>query len=201
MRRAIVGLGNPGVRYIGTRHNIGFVVLDAFAAQLGVPLLERAHGAAWSRLESEELGEVFLAKPQTFMNRSGEPLAALLEQWEIAPEGVLVVHDDVDLELARLKLKQGGGTGGHRGLRSIEEEAGTRDFYRLRFGVGRPEESLDTADYVLEVFPKEAHECLEAAVERARGGILDWLRLDFQAAMKNVNTWAEKPVESSESGC
>jgi len=200
-RRAIVGLGNPGARYEGTRHNIGFVVLDSFAAQVGAPLVGRAHGALWSGVESEALGQIFLAKPQLYMNRSGRPLAALLEEWDVEPSDVLVIHDDVDLDLGRLKLKRGGGAGGHRGLLSIEEETETRDFCRLRFGIGRPQAGQDTADYVLERFSAASAEALAQAVERARDGVGDWLRLDFEAAMKSVNTPPEKPVESDESGC
>lgn len=200
-RRAIVGLGNPGPRYEGTRHNIGFVVVDRLAAALGSPTTTEGRGARWSRVESAELGEVFLAKPQTYMNRSGEPLAALLEDWELSAAEVLVVHDDVDLTLGRLKLKRGGGAGGHRGLLSIEEETGTRDFCRLRFGVGRPDGDQDTAEYVLERFSEREHEALGEAVDRATAGAVDWIRLDFQAAMKNVNTGPEKPVEPGESGC
>lgn len=200
-RRAIVGLGNPGPRYEKTRHNIGFVVVDRLAVGLGSPATTEERGAVWSRLESEELGEVFLAKPQTYMNRSGEPLAALLEDWELPATDVLVVHDDVDLTLGRLKLKRGGGAGGHRGLLSIEERTGTRDFSRLRFGVGRPDGGQDTAEYVLEAFSEDEYEALGEAVDRATAGALDWIRLDFQAAMKNVNTGPEKPVEPGESGC
>lgn len=200
-RRAIVGLGNPGQEYERTRHNVGFVVVDRFAAREGSVLVDRAHGALWARLESDALGVVFLAKPQRYMNRSGEPLLALLEEWELEATDLLIVHDDVDLELGRLKLKRGGGTGGHRGLQSIEEETGTRDFFRLRFGVGRPEEGQETAQWVLEPFSEEAGEPLGEALARAERGVRDWLRLDFQAAQKNVNTPPEKPVESGESGC
>ncbi len=200
-RRAIVGLGNPGVRYHGTRHNIGFVVVDGLGVELGAPVTAQRPGAFWSRSASAEFGEVFLAKPQTFMNCSGEPLAALLAEWDVPATSVLVVHDDVDLELGRLKLKRGGGTGGHRGLLSIEEETGTRDFFRLRFGVGRPDGGQDTAEYVLEAFPETSGEVLGGAVGRACRGALDWLQLDFEAAMKSVNTGREKPVEPDESGC
>ena len=189
------------MQYDRTRHNIGFVVVDAVVAAVAAPLMAGAHGALWSRAESEELGEVFLAKPQLYMNRSGRPLAALVEQWGLPVEDVLVVHDDVDLQLGRLRLKRGGGAGGHRGILSIEEEIGIREFCRLRFGVGRPDAGQDTADYVLEPFPEAAREALAEAVQRAASGALDWLRLDFQAAMKNVNTPPETPVESEGSGC
>lgn len=196
-----MGLGNPGPRYEDTRHNVGFVVVDALGRELAAPLRAEAHGALWSRHESVEFGEVFLAKPQTYMNRSGEPLAGLLEDWELPVTEVLVVHDDVDLGLGRLKLKRGGGAGGHRGLLSIEEETGTREFCRLRFGVDRPESGRDTAEYVLDAFPELSREILGEAIGRATHGALDWLRLDFQAAMKNVNTGPKRPVESDESGC
>lgn len=200
-RRAIVGLGNPGPRYEGTRHNIGFVVVDALGEVFRAPVTASAHGALWSRAELVGFGEVFLAKPQTYMNCSGEPLVALLEDWELPETEVLVVHDEMDLDLGRLKLKRGGGTGGHRGLQSIEQQTGSRDFYRLRFGVGRPEDGRDTADHVLDAFSESEREPLQEATRRAVQGVRDWLRLDFQAAMKHVNTGPEKPVESDGSGC
>lgn len=199
-RRAIVGLGNPGPKYEGTRHNIGFVVIDLVAAELAAPISAERDGALWSR-RVEPAGEVYLTKPQTYMNRSGEPLRALLEAWQLPIEAVLVVHDDVDLELGRLKLKRGGGTGGHRGLQSIEEETGSRNFDRLRIGVGRPTAAQDTADFVLERFSSTDADIVREAAGRACQGVLDWLRLDFQAAMKNINTRPEKAVEPGVSGC
>lgn len=180
---------------------MGFEVVDALAEDLSAPFDREAHGALWARVASEALGEVFLVKPQTFMNRSGEPLVALLRDWRLDPTRFLVVHDDVDLEAGRLKLKRGGGTGGHRGLASIEAETGTRDFSRLRFGVGRPTAGQDTAEYVLERPDPDQRAALQGALPRARDGALDWLRLDFEAAMKNVNTRPKKPVEPGESGC
>lgn len=197
----VVGLGNPGPRYRQTRHNVGFVVVERLAADLGVGLERSDHGARWMSVANDELGELFLVEPQTFMNCSGEPLAGLLEDWDVSIEEVLVIHDDVDLDPGRLKLKRGGGTGGHRGLESIEEETGSRDFARLRFGVGRPRDGQDTADYVLETVSEAEWDQLGSAVDRARDGVLNWLRLDFEAAMKNTNTRAKKPVESAESGC
>lgn len=180
---------------------MGFVVVERVGEELRAPLQREDHGARWSSSHDPDLGEVFLLEPRTYMNCSGEPLAALLDEWGVAVEDVLVIHDDVDLEVGRLKLKRGGGTGGHRGLASIEEETGSREFSRLRFGVGRPPEGRDTADHVLEPCSSEAWDELVSAVGRARQGVLDWLRLDFEAAMKNTNTWAKKPVESAESGC
>ena len=197
----VVGLGNPGPRYRQTRHNVGFVVVERLAADLGVGLAQSDHGARWTSIVNDELGELFLVEPQTFMNCSGEPLVGLLDDWDLPIEEVLVIHDDVDLDPGRLKLKRGGGTGGHRGLESIEEETASRDFVRLRFGVGRPRDGQDTADYVLETVSEAEWGELGGAVARARDGVLDWLRLDFEAAMKNTNTRAKKPVESAESGC
>ncbi len=194
-------IGTPGAVYARPRHNVGFWVVDAFAAQEGVALGSSSRGALWGRLESDTLGEVFLAKPQRYMNRSGRPLRDLLADWEVSVEDAIVVHDDVDLAPGRLKLKRGGGAGGHRGLLSIEAETGSRDFCRLRFGVGRPPPGGETSEYVLEPIGAGAGPMLAAAVERAVDGLRGWLCLDFQAAVKNVNTAPETPVEPGGAGC
>ncbi len=163
--RMIVGLGNPGRKYQQHRHNIGFRVLEAWA--------EREQMGPWrSSCQAEiiqgELAEVpvILAKPQTFMNRSGESVFLLLRKFRSPIESMIVIHDDLDLERGCIKLKQGGGHGGHNGLRSIIEQCGA-DFIRLRIGIGRPDESQDPAEYVLMKFsdPAEAREGVKRAVD------------------------------------
>jgi PTH1 family peptidyl-tRNA hydrolase len=200
-RRAIFGLGNPGARYEKTLHNVGFLAVDALCAETAPGPSIPGIDAAWARLPMSGSAEVFVARPLSFMNRSGVPIGDLLEIWEVEPEHTLVVHDDVDLDPGRLKLKRGGGAGGHRGLLSIEECLGTREFCRLRVGVGRPPAGEDTAEYVLTPLMGEALEILLESGEQAARGARDWLSLDFQAAQKKVNTRPSPAVESPATSC
>jgi len=150
----IVGLGNPGRKYQKHRHNIGFLVVDELAKRAGMRL---RHRSCKSLVGKAEMGgiPVLLAKPQTFMNRSGEALASLMGKDKVHIGSVIVVHDDIDLERGRIKIKKGGGHGGHNGLRSFIEICGA-DFVRIRIGIGRPEAGEDPADYVLRNFPDPA---------------------------------------------
>lgn len=148
--KAIIGLGNPGNRFKQTRHNIGFVLLDALADE---------YNASFKTIKNMELAEVIindskilLIKPQTFMNNSGEIIPYLQKQG-IKPEEILVVHDELELPFGTIKLKFGGSHKGHNGLKSIIEVIG-KDFWRLRFGISRPEEGYDVGDYVLSPFTK-----------------------------------------------
>jgi PTH1 family peptidyl-tRNA hydrolase len=153
--KIVLGLGNPGPDYRSTRHNVGFWVLDRLARERGVRF--RADGAlkryAWCAESVRGPDLLVLAKPRTFMNRSGRAGAALLQHFESEPGELLVVHDDADLELGRLRVRAGGGAGGHRGVRSLMEVLGTGGFPRVRLGVrGEGRESADLADYVLDEF-------------------------------------------------
>jgi peptidyl-tRNA hydrolase, PTH1 family len=185
--RVIIGLGNPGARYADTRHNAGFMVVERLADR---------HRLAWSlpvgvvaRVAEGRVGgvEVRLVEPLVFMNRSGEVLPGLVIAAGLAPVDLLVVHDEVDLPFGRIKLKQGGGHAGHRGLRSILEHVGDPGFARLRFGVGRPPEGVDTADWVLDPFPAGDAAGLDTLVEAGTEACLDWLQFDFPAAMNRAN--------------
>ncbi|KXB32978.1 aminoacyl-tRNA hydrolase [Atopobium deltae] len=162
--RMICGLGNPGSQYAYTRHNIGFAVIDAIAesrhitywkdelgAQVGV-YKHRAQGLAAGQNQGAgqtSSQEILLVKPQSFMNTSGGPLAKLAQRYHIAPEEILAIHDEVDLPEGDIRLKCGGGLNAHNGLRSIAQKLGTRNFYRLRMGIGRPPGKMDVATYVL----------------------------------------------------
>lgn len=147
----IVGLGNPGPRYEGNRHNVGFLVADELAARVGGKF--KAHKAGAEVVEGR-LGDVraVLAKPRSFMNISGGPVAGTSKFYKVAPESVIVIHDELDLPYGTIRLKRGGGENGHNGLRSITKSLGTRDYLRVRFGVGRPPGRMDPADYVLKDF-------------------------------------------------
>ncbi len=153
--RMIVGLGNPGGKYVATRHNIGFILLDAIADY---------YGGAWrSKFQGEEqkltiaARDVILLKPQTFMNLSGQSVGAAAKFYKIKPRDIFVVHDELDLEPGRVKLKQGGGHAGHNGLRSLIEYIGA-DFERLRVGIGHPGNKAQVSNYVLHEFAKSDQE-------------------------------------------
>ena len=149
----IVGLGNPGAEYRGNRHNVGQMVLDELAGRLGGNF--KIHKARAQVLEGR-LGiggpRVVLAKPLTYMNVSGGPVAGLANFYGIGPDHVVAVHDEIDIPFNTVKLKCGGGEGGHNGLRDISKAIGTKDYLRVRVGVGRPPGRMDTADYVLKDF-------------------------------------------------
>ena len=149
----IVGLGNPGVQYQGNRHNVGQMVLDELAGRVGAGF--KTHKARAQVLEGR-LGiggpRVVLAKPLTYMNVSGGPVSALANFYGITPDHVVAVHDEIDIPFNTVKLKIGGGEGGHNGLRDISKALATKDYLRVRVGVGRPPGRMDTADYVLRDF-------------------------------------------------
>lgn len=167
----IVGLGNPGREYINTRHNIGFDVIDALCAQEGIRLQEHKHRAVVGRgiVEGEKC--VF-AKPQTFMNLSGESVRELADYYKIDPaSGLIVVSDDINLPLGQLRVRKQGSAGGHNGLKNIIERLGSDAFLRVRMGVGEKPESYDLVDYVLGRFTPQERETMDEAAERAADAI------------------------------
>jgi len=147
----IVGLGNPGPSYAGHRHNIGAMVVDELAARTGANLRTHRARAAAAEVRIEEQRAI-IARPLTFMNESGGPVAGLLSFYKAPVENLIVVHDELDLPFADVRLKLGGGEGGHNGLRSVTKSVGTRDYLRVRLGIGRPPGRMDAADYVLHDF-------------------------------------------------
>ncbi|PKW14214.1 aminoacyl-tRNA hydrolase [Saccharopolyspora spinosa] len=147
----IVGLGNPGPRYAGNRHNIGFLVADELADRIGGKF--KAHKAGAEVVEGRLAGaRAVLVKPRSFMNLSGGPVAGAVKFYKAPPESLIVIHDELDLPFGTIRLKRGGGENGHNGLRSISKSLGTRDYVRVRFGIGRPPGRMDPADYVLKDF-------------------------------------------------
>lgn len=155
MRYLIIGLGNPGIRYASTRHNIGHMVIDELADRTG----SRLKGTKTRAVAASVPGGI-LATSLTYMNESGLPVRQLADFYHIEPHHIIAIHDDVDLPFDSIKLKLGGGEGGHNGLRSISQHLGTRDYLRVRAGVGRPPGRMDTADYVLQSFSAEEREVL-----------------------------------------
>ncbi len=180
-RFLVAGLGNPGPRYRETRHNLGFWVVDRLAREEGLAWKQqgRAFTARW--------GGGWLMKPTTFMNASGEAVAPFVRYYEIAPERLLVVHDDLDLPLGRMRLRRGGGAGGQKGARSIIEQLGTDAFDRLRLGVGRPPAGWDAAGWVLAKFAPEERALAERVAEAAAAAVRLWRDEGLEAAQRRYN--------------
>ncbi|MGH3565249.1 MAG: aminoacyl-tRNA hydrolase [Pseudonocardia sp.] len=167
----VLGLGNPGPDYAETRHNVGFRVVEFLASRAGGGRFSK-HRTNADVLESRLAGRrAVLAKPRTYMNVSGGPLAGLLRYYSVAIEDLVVVHDDLDLGFGVVRLKRGGGEGGHNGLRSISSSIGTRDYLRVRFGIGRPPGRQDPADFVLKRFSTAELKDLELAVGLAADAV------------------------------
>jgi peptidyl-tRNA hydrolase, PTH1 family len=165
-RWLIAGLGNPGREYAGNRHNVGFMVADKLAARAGGKF-GRDRSRAQVAVVRLAGFPVTIAKPMTFMNLSGRPVAALARFYKLAPERIIVIHDDLDIAFGLIRLKLGGGDNGHNGLRSVSAALGTRDYYRVRLGIGRPPAWMDPADYVLQNFSAAEREQLTGLVARA----------------------------------
>ncbi len=183
--KLIVGLGNPGRRYQGTRHNIGARVIDTLARRHHVALREEG----WADVGALTLdgARVLLARPQTYVNVSGTAVADLRRRHRLPLENLLVAFDDLDLPVGQIRLRAKGGHGGHNGMRSIIEALGSEEFARLRVGIGRPPEGVDPADYVLSRFSKEEQAQLDEAVERAADAVEAFVRRGIEAAMSAFN--------------
>ncbi|HWQ85004.1 MAG TPA: aminoacyl-tRNA hydrolase [Anaerolineales bacterium] len=182
----IVGLGNPGREYRTTRHNMGFMLLDRLAERLGV---------TFSRLESQALvaktehagSRIILAKPQAYMNLSGQPVGALLHYYKIPVSQLLVAYDDVDLPLGSLRIRHGGGSAGQKGMASIIERLGTQEFPRLRLGIDRPPGRMQAAAYVLQEFSSLQKPVVTTALDRAADAVLLFISDGLDAAMNRYN--------------
>lgn len=183
----IVGLGNPGGHYDQTRHNAGFWFVDAFAGAAGKFRPETRFHGELCKWESDGWSG-WLLKPTTFMNRSGQAVAALAGYYKIPPGRILVAHDELDLPPGTVRLKQGGGHGGHNGLRSLIEHLGTADFMRLRIGIGHPGDRDKVVDYVLERAGKTDREAIDASLHAALAAMPHVLAGDVQRAMQKLHS-------------
>ena len=183
----IVGLGNPGPQYEKTRHNVGFMVADALAGRIGSAF--SSHKKSNSDIVQARLGSrsVVIAKPRTFMNLSGQPVAALARFFSIEPANIVVVHDELDIDFGALRLKLGGGEGGHNGLRSISQHLSTKDYLRVRVGVGRPPGRMDPASFVLKPFSAAERKDLGVVVEEAADAAELLLSAGLEAAQNRVH--------------
>ena len=180
-RYLIVGLGNPGPRYAATRHNIGIAVVDLLAERAGGRF--KAHRSRCDIVEARLAGlSVVLAKPLSYMNESGGPVNAAARFFKIPVERVVVAHDELDLDFGVIRLKRGGGAGGHNGLRSVTSALGSPDFERVRFGIGRPPGRQDPADFVLREFAAAERKELPYLVDRAADAAEALLRDGLEAA-------------------
>lgn len=181
----VCGLGNPGPDYAQTRHNCGFLTIDALGGELGASYWKQQDGCLVAEVKSD--GErLLLVKPQAFMNRSGGPLSHVMQRHGIEPGQILVIHDDLDLPVGSLRFKRGGGHGGHNGLRSINQAIG-QEYARLKVGIGRPPGRMDPADYVLARVAKAQLEEFEASIASAWQAALCAVRKGIDAAMLEYN--------------
>lgn len=212
--KLIVGLGNPGKQYERNRHNVGFQCVDLLAQRHGLrfdiskgkakvalgaiqlpaaqpalpaPVAASDEPAAPAAPPVPQVERVLLAKPQTFMNLAGQSVAALVRFYKVAPADLLVIFDDLDLPLGKLRLRAAGGSGGHNGMKSIIQELGTDQFPRLRIGIGRPPGQMDPADYVLQDFSPAEEEVMAQVREQAVAACEHWLAYGIVAAMNAFN--------------
>ncbi|ALX49440.1 aminoacyl-tRNA hydrolase [Lentibacillus amyloliquefaciens] len=185
--KCIVGLGNPGKKYSKTRHNVGFMVVEKIADRHNWKLKKDKFNGK-STVETLDGEKIVLLKPQTFMNLSGESVRPLLDFYQIDPEDVLVIYDDLDLPAGKIRLRQKGGHGGHNGIRSIIDHAGTKEFKRLRIGIGRPLAAMPVVDYVLKPFSKEQQEDVATSIEKSADACETWIQKPFDVVMNDFNT-------------
>jgi len=182
----VVGLGNPGSAYAHTRHNAGFDTLDLIAEQLGANYWKSECGAISAKVQ--HLGfEMVIAKPQGFMNTSGGPVRALCVKHSVPLERLIVIHDDLDIEPGKVRVKFGGGHAGHNGLRSVCDKLGVRDWYRVRVGIGRPPGRMDGADYVLQVPKKDDGEDFMQACNLACRAVLYLIENGLEKTQQEFN--------------
>jgi len=183
----VVGLGNPGPEYSGNRHNVGFGIVEALAARMGGRF--KSHKARADVIEGRLAGQrVVLAKPRSYMNESGGPVSALRDFFKVPLDRLVVVHDELDLPYAGLRLKLGGGDNGHNGLKSLRRSLGSGDFNRVRFGIGRPPGRMDAAAFVLRDFSAAEREELDTLVEHAADAIEALVVDGMEKAQNTFNT-------------
>jgi len=185
-RWLLAGLGNPGPQYAGNRHNVGFMVADVLAGRIGSGFRRdraRTHAAS-GRLAGVP---VIVAKPMSFMNLSGQPLSAMVSFYKIPPSRLVVIHDELDLPFGTIRLKLGGGDGGHNGLRSLTRTLAANEYYRVRIGIGRPPGRQDPADYVLRDFGTAERKELPLVLERAADAVEALVSLGLAAAQNEFH--------------
>lgn len=183
--KLIIGLGNPGKEYEKTRHNTGFMVLDRFANKMGVSLIQNKFKGIYTKMKYH--GEdVILLKPQTFMNLSGEAVRQIMDFYKIDLDDILVIYDDMDMPVGKLRLRESGSAGGHNGIKNIILHTGSQKFKRIRIGIGRHPQ-MKVVDYVLSRFMQDEMIDMEKGIDLACEAIIDYLDHDFSHAMNHFN--------------
>ncbi|WP_167098196.1 aminoacyl-tRNA hydrolase [Mycobacterium sp. DL592] len=185
----VVGLGNPGPQYAKTRHNVGFMVADLLAARMGATF--KVHKRSGAEIVTGRLGHrpVVLAKPRTFMNESGRQVGPLAKFYSVMPTDLIVIHDELDIEFGQIRLKLGGGEGGHNGLRSVANALGTKNFQRVRIGIGRPPGRMDPAAFVLENFSATERTEVPTLCELAADATELLVDVGLDPAQNQVHAW------------
>jgi PTH1 family peptidyl-tRNA hydrolase len=185
----VVGLGNPGPNYAKTRHNVGFVVADILADRMGAKF--KVHKRSGAEISTGRIGgrSVVLAKPRVYMNDSGRQVGPLAQFYSVPPGDVIALHDELDIDFGRIRLKLGGGEGGHNGVRSVASALGTKDFQRVRIGIGRPPGRKDPASFVLENFTAAERTEVPTICEQAADATELLVQLGLEAAQNQVHAW------------
>jgi PTH1 family peptidyl-tRNA hydrolase len=183
--KVIAGLGNPGEKYANTRHNIGFMITAALAKKYSIKSSYQFDGLYGDYFFGGE--KIMIFQPMKYMNRSGQPLKKLMNYYDIPPEDLLVIHDDLDLDLGIIRFKKNGGSGGHNGVKSIIERTGTNKFKRLKVGIGRPPEKMAVSDYVLSKFHGEEKDTAQKVIEKSVSAVELMLKEDIDKAMNKYN--------------
>lgn len=183
--KAVIGLGNPGIKYAETRHNVGFMLLDRIAETENIKF---SNGFKGKVAEIRQNGKkIILLKPYTFMNLSGQAAAEIVSYYKLPTTDLLVIHDDMDIALGRLRFRKRGSAGGHNGIKSIIQELGTQEFWRLKIGIGRPQGEKDVVNHVLSGLGKENRLLLADTLTRAQQAVMLWLEGKEEEAMQNFN--------------
>ncbi|MFD1039881.1 aminoacyl-tRNA hydrolase [Virgibacillus byunsanensis] len=185
--KCIVGLGNPGRKYKKTRHNIGFMVIDELLSRYKWKLNKTKFNGNYT-LENVDGEKVILLQPQTYMNLSGEAIGPLIDFYNIDVKDTLVIYDDLDLPTGKIRLRQKGGHGGHNGIRSTIDHLGTKEFNRIRIGIGRPTTPIPVVDYVLGKFPKHQQEDASKSINNAADACIAWMEKPFNEVMNEFNS-------------
>ena len=184
----IVGLGNPGNNYLLTRHNIGFMVIDSLAHRFSCRSFKKEHRTETAKVKVG-LESTLLAKPQTFMNLSGESIRAIVDYYNIELSKILIIHDEVDLPFGTMKYQKSRGHGGHNGVRSTHKQLGTNEYCRLRAGVGRPKnDKMDVADFVLQNFSKEEQNEVPDFLTKAGDSVIHFIEKGFASTANHYNS-------------
>lgn len=184
----VVGLGNPGVRYARTRHNVGFEVVDEIARRTSTTFSERGFSSvALVFPDDSGVPEMVLVKPLTYMNLSGVGVVEVLREFRLEPKDLIVVHDDLDLPVGKIRLKRSGSSGGHKGVESIIQELGTNEFVRMKIGIGRPLPGVDVPDHVLTQFAPDERRVIDVSIQIAADAVSFVMRYGVDAAMNQYN--------------